>query len=122
MASVKFEQKSKEWQLFMDFWKLCQDFWKAEDEDSYWEKLFQAADQFANKYPDTVFAKRLAMAFLEYENVDYHKTYARYEGGKDYPELMYVSLMASDIKSLGRISGRDYQDLVRMVKDSAMGK
>lgn len=63
MAEVKFLKGSEEWQMFMDYWALCQKYWEPEDNDTYWESLTSATDDFWKKYK-TTFARELALSLV----------------------------------------------------------
>ena len=65
MASAKFGKGSEEWMLFMDFWNYCQKYWIPEKEDEYWEELINAGDAFCKKYGNSIFSRKLIMAFIE---------------------------------------------------------
>lgn len=70
MASVKFQKGSEEWCMFTDFWELCQKYWIPEDakaNKSYWEQLMIDAGEFAEKYNQNEFAKKLVLAFLGFQ-------------------------------------------------------
>ena len=70
MASTKFQKDSEEWLMFQDFYRLCQKFWFPEDaklNKAYWEELMVEAGEFAEKYNQNEFAKRLALAFLGFQ-------------------------------------------------------
>jgi hypothetical protein len=70
MASVKFQKDSEEWLMFQDFYRLCQKYWIPEDANknkTYWELLMAETGEFAEKYGQNDFAKRLALAFLGFQ-------------------------------------------------------
>lgn len=66
MAAKKFLKGSEEWMMFMDFWKLCQDFWEPEDNQEYWKNSSESIMSFARKYESMIFAKIIALAFMDY--------------------------------------------------------
>lgn len=61
MAEQKFQKGSEEWVMFNDFWKMCQSFWMPEDNDTYWKKLHDAAQEFGKH---SRFARFLALGFI----------------------------------------------------------
>lgn len=61
MAEQKFTKGSEEWVMFNDFWKMCQSFWMPEDNDTYWQKLHDAAQEFGKH---SRFARFLALGFI----------------------------------------------------------
>lgn len=63
MASAKFGKGSEEWMLFRDFWSYCQKYWTPEEKDEYWEKLINDGDAFCKKYGNSIFSRKLIMAF-----------------------------------------------------------
>ena len=71
MGAVKFKKGSEEWMCFMDFWNLCQNNWSVEENDSYWQKLVDDVDAFANKYEKDVFAVKIAVGFVEAQEEKY---------------------------------------------------
>lgn len=69
MAQVKFQKDSEEWLLFQDYYKLCQKYWQPENakiNKGYWEQLVIEAGDFAEKYSNSSFARRLSLALLGY--------------------------------------------------------
>ncbi len=65
MAAVKFNKGTEEWQMFQDYWNLCQNNWGIENSNEYWLNLINATDDFAEKYKGSIFAKKIAIAFLD---------------------------------------------------------
>lgn len=63
MASAKFGKGSEEWMLFMDFWNLCQKYWIPEEKDEWWEDLIKSECDFCEKYGNSIFSRKLVMAF-----------------------------------------------------------
>lgn len=61
MAEQKFTKGSEEWVMFNDFWKMCQSFWMPEENDTYWQKLHDAAQEFGKH---SRFARFLALGFI----------------------------------------------------------
>ena len=53
-----------DFQMFSDYYKIYQDFYVPEDNDSYWQGLVRAVDEFYEKYK-TKLAKDLAIAYLD---------------------------------------------------------
>lgn len=53
-----------DFQMFSDYYKIYQDFYVPEDNDSYWQGLARAVDEFYEKYK-TKLAKDLAIAYLD---------------------------------------------------------
>lgn len=66
MSSKKFEKGSREWYMFTDYWTLCQKFWLPENNDEYWENLVNSINDFAQKYNNDFFARKLALALSDY--------------------------------------------------------
>lgn len=64
MASVKFEENSREFCMFQDYWRLLKEYWVPENSDAYWEELITAADQFVKKYGNERFPRDLALALI----------------------------------------------------------
>lgn len=52
-----------DFQMFSDYYKIYQDFYVPEDDDSYWQELIRAVDEFYKKYK-TKLAKDLAIAYI----------------------------------------------------------
>lgn len=69
MAEVKFQKGSEEWQMFVDYWNLCQKHWNVEYTDEYWENLIEDANKFCEKYKDYKFARQVALAFLNTQEI-----------------------------------------------------
>ena len=65
MAAIKFNKGSEEWLMFMDYWNLCQNNWGIENNNEYWLNLINATDDFIQKYKGSIFAKKIAIAFLD---------------------------------------------------------
>ncbi len=65
MGSVTFGKTSPEWQMFRDFWNYCQKYWTPEENDEYWDELINAGDAFCKKYGNSIFPRKLIMAFIE---------------------------------------------------------
>lgn len=66
MAEAKFSKGSEEWVLFMDFWTMCQKHWLPEENDAFWERAINDANNFCKNNGDCIFARKIAMAFLDY--------------------------------------------------------
>ena len=64
MAVNAFEKGSKEWMMFSDYWGLCRKFWTVRDSGGYWDAVIRETSAFCKKYPDGVFARKLAQALL----------------------------------------------------------
>lgn len=60
----KLTKADAEFQMFSDYYKIYQDFYVPEDNDSYWQGLVRAVDEFYEKYK-TKLAKDLAIAYLD---------------------------------------------------------
>ncbi len=65
MASIEVEKYSPEWLMFKDYWILCKKFWIPEDNVEYWDSVIRELSDFYKKYSDEIFAKGLALAFIE---------------------------------------------------------
>lgn len=63
MARKNIQRGSEEFEMFTDFWNLYKDHAIVEDNDTYFNLVIDAADQFYKKY-NTEFSKELAVAFL----------------------------------------------------------
>ncbi|MCR5755527.1 MAG: hypothetical protein K6G30_12050 [Acetatifactor sp.] len=77
MAEKKFVKGSEEWQLFMDYWALCQKYWTPEDTDEWWDEALSEINQFAKKYGNGMFARRLALALVDELEVKHHDVNVR---------------------------------------------
>lgn len=64
MGSKRFEDGTKERQMFQDFWQLCQKFWAVEGRDAYWEEALAETKKFSDKYRGDAFAEEVSVAFL----------------------------------------------------------
>ena len=60
----KLTKADADFQMFSDYYKIYQDFYVPEDNDSYWQELVRAVDEFYEKYK-TKLAKDLAIAYLD---------------------------------------------------------
>lgn len=60
----KLTKADADFQMFSDYYKIYQDFYVPEDNDSYWQGLVRAVDEFYEKYK-TKLAKDLAIAYLD---------------------------------------------------------
>jgi len=65
MADVRFKEGSMEWLMFRDYWRMCQKFWIPEDNADYWDSVIREASDFYKRYGDEIFARGLALAFIE---------------------------------------------------------
>ncbi len=65
MANKIFSKEDKEWHLFRDFWNLCQKYWIPEKNDEWWEELINSECNFCAKYGNSIFSRKLVMAFNE---------------------------------------------------------
>ena len=55
-GSCTIEDPINEWDDFGVFW---------DPEDEYWEELINAGDAFCKKYGNSIFSRKLIMAFIE---------------------------------------------------------
>ncbi len=83
MASKRFGKGTPEREMFQDFWRLCQGYWVIEDNGGYWDQAKKAANSFyeKNKATDMVFAREIAIAFIETLNKKHRKS-QRQEAGR----------------------------------------
>lgn len=65
MSAVKFDKKSVEWQMFVDYWNICQEYWIPCDNDEYWQGLLDIMNVFMEKYKNVPLSQKLALAFIE---------------------------------------------------------
>lgn len=64
MGSKRFENGTRERQMFQDFWQLCQKFWVVEDRDAYWKEALEGTREFNDRYKGDAFAEEVSVAFL----------------------------------------------------------
>lgn len=60
-------------QMFGDIYRIAQEFWNFEDDDDYWERLYEAICWFLDRNKSEPYAERLVMSFLEWKEDECHK-------------------------------------------------
>lgn len=54
-------------QMFSDIYRIAQQFWVMEDNENYWDRLYQAINWFMDRHKDEPYAWKLVMSFVEWK-------------------------------------------------------
>ena len=70
----KFTEDSFPFQMMGDYYKLVKEFWETEENDDYWSKAIDRAEEFRAKYDKQSlgFSGRIALEYLNYLDKKYH--------------------------------------------------
>lgn len=67
------EKGTEEFMMMGDYFYLVKKYWNVQSDDRYWNELKKSVNEFVEKYKMFSFSKKLAMAFLEEQELKSQK-------------------------------------------------
>lgn len=64
---------TKAFQMFGDLYRIAQEFWEYEEDEDYWNRLYDATCWFLDRNKSEPYAERLILSFIEWKEEEHKK-------------------------------------------------